>query len=258
MEHDCRREACEIDRTAGRQVQEREETELTVALVKYSSDDHFVVNFTGLHNAHLLRRVFPALLFSGGEPGRSDGSVRDRRQLHGELALKLRHVNDAKRAKASEKRAITNRHKRAQKTTKVHADEVPPSDIHVPSTSIIPTSSAQPSTPTATPSQYPSQSTEIDRSQYVPASALMPQSAGPSHIPSISGQPPAATQTAVGYWPEHLYPHPSHYFPPQAQPFWQPSSPAQQSSPNSQMHTYMAHMPPASFPSDNALVYPHI
>lgn len=100
-QHDCRRESCTIDTTAGRELQEREETTRTVALVKHASDDHYIVNFDGLHNAHLLRRLFPSDLYQ------SMPLFQDRKQHHLEMAKKLRQTNTEKRELASSKRALT-------------------------------------------------------------------------------------------------------------------------------------------------------
>ncbi|EIM79308.1 uncharacterized protein STEHIDRAFT_69687, partial [Stereum hirsutum FP-91666 SS1] len=84
-QHDCRRENCMVDATAGREMQEREETERATAMVKHSSDDHFVVNFDGLHNAHLLRRLFPVNLSKSAEP-----LIPDHDEHHRTLAARLR------------------------------------------------------------------------------------------------------------------------------------------------------------------------
>lgn len=100
---------------AGRELQEREETSRAVALVKHTSDDHYIVNFDGLHNAHLLRRLFPSNLYRG------DPLFQDRKQHHREMAKKLRETNTEKRELASSKRALTTGLKNAKKGGAVKA-----------------------------------------------------------------------------------------------------------------------------------------
>ncbi|KLO11010.1 hypothetical protein SCHPADRAFT_930212 [Schizopora paradoxa] len=86
-------------------LQEREETSVLVSVVKHGDEDHFVVNAHALHNAQLLRQVFPPELF------KTPDITVNRSSFHMKLAEKIRDEMRIKKAATKAKRAATAKRK---------------------------------------------------------------------------------------------------------------------------------------------------
>ncbi|KIJ24242.1 hypothetical protein M422DRAFT_84234, partial [Sphaerobolus stellatus SS14] len=54
VQHDCSRSACAPTATRP-EVQEREATTCTIAVIEHHDESHFIVNLHALHNGHLIR-----------------------------------------------------------------------------------------------------------------------------------------------------------------------------------------------------------
>ena len=61
VEHDCQYIQCEATGTR-HQMQEQQETERVIKVMKHLDDEHFIINLLSLHNPHLVREVLPAEL----------------------------------------------------------------------------------------------------------------------------------------------------------------------------------------------------
>lgn len=108
MQHDCEAAQCRL--TSSRAVrQEREDTDvLQTAIAHNMTRRQFVLNTHALHNATLIRRHLPRVLF------KPESLYQDREKRHHELASSLRVTQVAKRAETQRKRKET-REKNAQK-----------------------------------------------------------------------------------------------------------------------------------------------
>ncbi|KAL1694690.1 hypothetical protein GGG16DRAFT_46832 [Schizophyllum commune] len=99
VQHDCRAFGCAADGFRN-VIQERRETDLTVAVIKHRSDDGYIINMHSIHNRHLLNRVLPPSLT------RPVPLFENRQQrLQGlavELASKLKVKRDTTKAKTAE------------------------------------------------------------------------------------------------------------------------------------------------------------
>lgn len=121
MQHDCERSECEASDSRV-EYQEREATTRMVSLIKHVDDGHFIVNIHALHNAHLIRAIFPSSLIV--TPQLSD----DRVQLHNNLASILRESSKEKKAKANEKRQATAAAKAKAKVQTTEKTQLPTSN----------------------------------------------------------------------------------------------------------------------------------
>jgi hypothetical protein len=61
VQHDCRRGDCQPS-AVQKAVQEREETDRDICLIKHDDDDHFILNMGGFHNFVRICRVLPTSL----------------------------------------------------------------------------------------------------------------------------------------------------------------------------------------------------
>jgi hypothetical protein len=91
------------------QMQERQETSRTVALIAHEDDNHFVINLHALHNATLLRKILPRQL-TAPKP-----LYEDRRARHNEIAAGLRITQAEKRARTAAKTKATRDANKAKK-----------------------------------------------------------------------------------------------------------------------------------------------
>ena len=73
-------------------MQEHQDTSQNVQIVEHKDDDHYIVNGQALHNVHLMRAVFPHMLFT------IPNSTNDCKVLHTDLATKLRAMKDHQKA----------------------------------------------------------------------------------------------------------------------------------------------------------------
>ncbi|KAJ7049000.1 hypothetical protein C8F01DRAFT_1355847 [Mycena amicta] len=112
-QHDCYTGKCAA--TATRQIRhERQNTELTEAVIAHVGPDVFLINNTGFHNTHLLRRVLPRDL-TRPIPLYLDSAERERfhhRQaatLREELGRKRKNREDAAQVKAQEAQDAADR-----------------------------------------------------------------------------------------------------------------------------------------------------
>lgn len=110
VQHDCARAACDVEEGRA-QMQEREATEQATLTIKHNDDDHFVVNMHSLHNAHLIRKVFPQEILAPSSRAQEDTGFH----LHRRLATNLRAEDSVKKAQAAEKRKATNARKAMEK-----------------------------------------------------------------------------------------------------------------------------------------------
>lgn len=95
------------------EVQERQVTNRTECIIVHQDDTHYIVNLHGLHNAHLLRQIFP----SSPDLLMSKPISEDRQALHFGLATHLCTLDAVRKMAAREKRETTKRRKAAEKAT---------------------------------------------------------------------------------------------------------------------------------------------
>ncbi|KAJ7229581.1 hypothetical protein B0H12DRAFT_1029956 [Mycena haematopus] len=99
VQHDCRMGNCQ-PAVAGKERQEREETNRNKNLIKHTDDDHFIINMGAFHNFTKLCRVLPGPL-TRVKPLIPDP---ERKEFHAKVAQKARTERDARRKKTAAKR----------------------------------------------------------------------------------------------------------------------------------------------------------
>ncbi|KAJ7711745.1 hypothetical protein DFH07DRAFT_763431, partial [Mycena maculata] len=110
VQHDCRMGSCQ-PAVAGKERQEREETNRQRSLIKHTDDDHFIINMGAFHNFTKLCRVLPRTLTQ------LKPLFVDRKQFHARVSRQARAGRDARRKKT----AATRRHN--AETKKREAEE---------------------------------------------------------------------------------------------------------------------------------------
>ncbi|KAJ7703504.1 hypothetical protein B0H17DRAFT_1157088 [Mycena rosella] len=112
-QHDC--VTCRCSTAAVPVIQERIVTNRTELQTKHSSEQIFIVNMHGLHNAHLIRDVLPCSLT---EP---IPYLQDRIASHARFAAQLRQTGPAKRAETKAKTQATRIRNKSNKAAMVSA-----------------------------------------------------------------------------------------------------------------------------------------
>lgn len=97
-QHDCRRAKCS-DTGKRKQRQERQESSIEESFIEHKDVNHYIINLTALHNAHLVRYSLPRDL-TKPIPLHADREVQ-----HHQYAKQLRVVKDAKHAEQEKLKA---------------------------------------------------------------------------------------------------------------------------------------------------------
>ncbi|KAJ6490861.1 hypothetical protein C8R45DRAFT_1096404 [Mycena sanguinolenta] len=122
VQHDCRKGDCQPV-AVRKEIQERQETDRNVSLVKHADDDHFVVNMAALHNFVRLCRALPRT-FTELRP-----LYPDRVAFHKSAAEKGRALRTKKPEQAAEA-AVQAEEAVARGQDPDQSDEDPQSDVN--------------------------------------------------------------------------------------------------------------------------------
>ncbi|KAJ7867689.1 hypothetical protein B0H14DRAFT_3587901 [Mycena olivaceomarginata] len=116
VQHDCRRGDCQPS-TVQKAVQEREEIDRDICLIKHDDDDHFILNMGGFHSFVRICRVLPASL-TDVEP-----LIEDRVAFHKTASAKAQRARKNQRKRmAARKRETAQAKKREAELAAAEAE----------------------------------------------------------------------------------------------------------------------------------------